>query len=209
MRLKRLRRRWLILGSTGFVIAWPIVAWFAASLLIVRTPLTTADAIVVLSGAAAYDERARYASSLYRSGVSRRIILTNDDVRGSWSQSQQRNPYFYERAHDLLIREGVPANDITVLKQPVFSTRDEALLLHDYVNAQSLHSIVIVTSAYHSRRALRTFLNAFEGQSVVIGVNPVPTGQQTPPPGLWWLYWRGWQSVPPEYPKLIYYRIRY
>jgi len=41
---------------------------------------------------------------------------------------------------------------------------------------------MIVTSAYHSRRALWTFQRVFSDSGVKLGLDPVPTGQQTPGP---------------------------
>ena len=41
-----------------------------------------------------------------------------------------------------------------------------------------------------------------------LGIDPVETGIQTPPPATWWMYPRGWQLVFVEYLKLIYYLCR-
>jgi uncharacterized SAM-binding protein YcdF (DUF218 family) len=187
------------------LIGWAILAWGAARLLMVDAPLEHADAIVVLSGSAAYQERAEKAAELYRTGIAPRIILTNDNREGGWSVVQQRNPFFYERTRDELLRMGVPANSVEVLFQPVSSTRDEALLLNGYANNHLLRSIVVVTSPYHSRRALMTFRLLMPGKNIGL-VHPQP-GIQSPVSSLWWLYPSGWRTVPSEYLKLVYYRL--
>ena len=187
---------------------WPLVAWGLAQALIVRTPAPAADAIVVLSGSGSYKERAHLAAKLYRDRPTR-LILTNDNQRGPWSSAEQRNPFYYERAIDELCASGVPKERIEVVPQVVSSTYEEAQVLHDYTKAQGLHTVLVVTSAYHSRRALWTLRQVFKDEKIEIGLEPVPTGFQTPSSSTWWLYPKGWQMVFGEYFKIVHYRLRY
>ncbi|HEY9500381.1 MAG TPA: YdcF family protein, partial [Pyrinomonadaceae bacterium] len=162
--------------------AWVLVAWFAATKLIVREPLDHADVIVVLSGSASYEERTSKAAELYRSGVAGKIILTNDNRQGGWSKTEERNPFFYERARAELIHHSVAPDDIIVLPGPVYGTHDEALVLRGYFDSGLYRSMVVVTSAFHSRRALWTLKRTFADTGVQIGLEPVPPGGQTPGP---------------------------
>ncbi|HEU0251612.1 MAG TPA: YdcF family protein [Pyrinomonadaceae bacterium] len=189
------------------LVLWVIVAWLAARLLIVNTPLTRADAIVVLSGSSVYTERTHRAAEYYRQGLGQRILLTNDNLRGEWSSAEQRNPFFYERARTKLIESGVPPDRIEVLPAPVTNTYDEAQALRDYAQSHQLRSLLVVTSAYHSRRALWTLNRVFENSGIEIGMQSVENGEQTPRPLTWWLYPRGWQMVVGEYVKNVYYRV--
>ena len=66
---------------------------------------------------------------------------------------------------------------------------------------------LIVTSAYHSRRALWSMRRASEGSGIELGIDGPPPGWQTPSPMFWWLRKRGWHVVAGEYPKLAYYRL--
>lgn len=212
--VRRLSLKRVLSGlAVALLLAWPFLAWAAAQLLIVRTEVRAhADALVVLGGSSAYVERTHWAAQLFQEGHAPKIILTNDNERGGWSSAEQRNPYFVERAVAELQRAGVPAEKIEVLPQPVASTRDEALLLRRYVAEHRLQSLVVVTSAYHSRRALWTLRRVFNGSNIEIEMNPVATGDgdwQSPTPLTWWWKWRGWLSVALEYPKLIYYRLHY
>ena len=186
---------------------WVVVAWGAAKFLIVATPLNRADMIVVLSGSAVYKERTERAAEYYRQGLSDRILLTNDNLRGEWSSAEQRNPFFYERARDNLLRLGVPAERVQVLYRPVNGTYDEAEALKEYAVTNKLRSLLVVTSAYHSRRALWTLSRVFAGTGIEIGLQSVETGEQTPAPVTWWLHLRGWQMVGGEYVKNVYYRV--
>ncbi|HWF89012.1 MAG TPA: YdcF family protein [Pyrinomonadaceae bacterium] len=188
---------------------WPFAAWAGARYLIKEAPLDKADVIVVLSGSATFKERTREAARLFFAGRARRILITNDNEQGPWSSSDQRNLFFYERSLEQLRNAGVPSESIEVLMQPVTSTYDETEVVRNYAQQHGLHSILIVTSAYHSRRALWVFTRVFRDTAIQIGLDAVPPGQQSPPPATWWLRLRGWQQVPTEYVKMVYYLIRY
>ena len=191
------------------IVAWFVVAWVAARALIVTEDLPKADAIVVLSGSSTYIERTHKAAELYGEGRAPLVILTDDNMRGGWSSAQQRNPYFVERAHEELVKQGVPPVQIRVAPGVADGTREEALIIRDYALAQRLRSILVVTSAYHSRRALRTLRQALDGTGTTLGIATAPTGWQTPAPPWWWLHFEGWRSVGGEYVKLIYYWLKY
>jgi uncharacterized SAM-binding protein YcdF (DUF218 family) len=193
----------------GCVLLWPLVAWIGARLLITEVPLEKADAIVVLGGAASYEERSQFAAELLLAERAPRVLLTNDNTRGPWSESEQRNPFFYERAVASLKSAGVAESRIEVLPQPVTSTYEEAVLVRQYATEHKLRSILIVTSGYHSRRALWTFSKVFRETTIAIGLVNVEPGNDSPPPATWWLSRRGWGLVPTEYVKMIYYVVKY
>jgi len=185
-----------------------LVSWLGARWLIVREPLDRADVIVVLSGSATLSERVQHAARLYDEKRAPKILLTTDNRKAGWSRSEQRNPYFHEIAIRQLIRLGVPPENVEVVTPPVDSTWDEATVLRDYAKTHNLRSILIVTSSYHSRRALFTFRDFFADTDTQVGIDPVETGIQTPRPATWWLHQRGWELVLVEYLKLIYYLCR-
>lgn len=202
----------LILGvriAVVFLVAWLPVAWLAARALIVNVRLERADALVVLSGSSTYIERARWAAIIFNQGRAPKIVLTNDKLQSGYSLAQDRNLLFVELAVDELRRAGVPADKIEVIAAPAMNTYDEAILLRDYSMQHDLRALSIVTSPYHTRRALTTFGRAFRGRSTILGVESPPPGLQSPPPATWWLRPLGWKLVPGEYVKLIYYAWRY
>lgn len=188
---------------------WSLLAWAGARALIVSSELERADALVVLSGSGAYVERAGLAAQLFKEGRAPKVVLTNDPMIGPWSQAEQRNPTFTERATEELQRAGVPLERIEVLPQPVASTYDEAVVLRQWAVSRGLRSILVVTSGYHSRRALWTLRRVFEGSGVEVGLVPVAPGQQVPAPAVWWLKPLGWRMVALEYLKIVYYFFRY
>jgi len=207
--LKRIRFTWRRVFVAFLLLAglW-LVSWLGARWLIVRAPLERADVIVVLSGSATLRERVEHAARLYAEKRAPKILLTTDNRQGGWSRSEQRNLYFHEIAIRQLVRLGVPSENVEVVTPPVDSTWDEATVLRDYAKTHDLRSILIVTSSYHSRRALFTFRNFFADTGTQVGIDPVETGIQTPRPATWWLHQRGWQLVLVEYLKLIYYLCR-
>lgn len=186
------------------------MAWGAARLLVINSlPISPPDAIVVLGGASTYVERTNYAVRLYNSKIAPRIILTNDNQQGGWSSAQQRNPLFVERAEEELLRSGVPLEKIEPILEPVSSTYEEVTLLREYATTHHFHSLLVVTSGYHSRRALWTLQKVFNGSGIDVAIDSVPPGLQTPSAASWWLSAQGWRMVAGEYAKFIYYLIWY
>ena len=198
-----------ILVPAALIVGWIAVAPFLATWLIVDEPLEHADAIIVLSGSAVYKERTRKAAELYKQGVASRIILTDDGEQAGWSRKEQTNPPFVELEKRELVANGVLPAAITVLPGQVSGTDQEAKALANEISAKPVKSILIVTSAYHTRRALRTFEKILSGKGVEIGIASAPPGEQTPGPNFWWLRPRGWQTVAGEYVKSAVYWVFY
>jgi uncharacterized SAM-binding protein YcdF (DUF218 family) len=186
---------------------WVILAWVAGRALIVKAEIGSADALVVLSGSSSYLERTQKAAELFRQGRAPVVLLTNDHTRGGWSQPLQTNPYFVDRATEELIKQGVPAERIRIVPGVAESTRSEALIVKDYAAAHGFRSVLIITSAFHSRRALRTFRTSFAGTGIIVGLDP-SSGSRTSA-ALWWLSPSGWRDVAGEYIKLVYYWSKY
>lgn len=200
------------------IVAWTIVAGVAAWALTVRVPLESADVIVVLSGSSAYLERTQKAAQLYRDGKAPVVLLTDDHSRGGWDNAQQRNPFFVERAMDELIKAGVPKDRIQIVPGFAASTRDEGVMLKEFVTRDGLRnhvlvptidSVVIVTSAYHSRRALGILRQTFADTDVKLGMEPSPDDSLHASTVFWWVRPEGWRTVGGEFVKLIYYWFKY
>jgi uncharacterized SAM-binding protein YcdF (DUF218 family) len=207
-RAKR-RRLLLLIALLSAVVLWPMLAWVGAQLLIVKSEIASADAIVVMSGSSTYLERANWAAKLFREGRAPVVILTNDSLIAGWDRKEERNPYFYELAKRELVNRGVPESKIQVVSDIALGTYEESLGVRDYATAHQLKRLLIVTSAYHTRRTLWSLRHACEGSGIEIGIDSPPPGWQTPAPSRWW--WRrwGWKVVAGEYVKLVYYWTRY
>lgn len=194
----------------GFLV-WIPLSGLLANYLVVEKPLENADAIFVLSGSESYVERAGEAAKLFKEKAAPKIFLTNDGLKGGWNQKEQRNPYFAELARWELLRQGIPEDAIEILPTVVEGTIGEARLLARVAAERKLNSLLLVTSAYHTRRALKTFERVFakEALRVEIGVESAPPGIETPKSSEWWFSSTGWNTIASEYVKTFYYRLFY
>ena len=205
-----MKRKAVIILTLAIIVAvWFFTAPYLATFLIVDKPLDKADAIMVLSGSAVYKERARKAADLYKQGVAPRVLITDDGAHAGWSRDERKNLPFVELEKRELIENGVPPDSITALPGQVSGTDYEAKELAAEIDAKPLGSVLIVTSAYHTRRALRTFEKILADKPVTLGITGVPPGDQTPEPTFWWIYPRGWQTVAGEYVKSAVYWVFY
>jgi uncharacterized SAM-binding protein YcdF (DUF218 family) len=187
------------------VVLWVVFAPYLAEALIVEKPLEKADAILVLGGSAVYIERTRRAAEIYKQGVAPKVLLTNDGERAGWSRKERTNIPYVELARRALVAQGVPEEAIDILPGEVTGTDWEARRLLADLERNGVRSVLLVTSAYHTRRALWTFEKFLSGKGVEFGVEHPPAGDQTPAPGAWWLSRRGWGMVGGEYVKSAVY----
>ena len=192
----------------GCFVLWALFA-MGARALVISEPLPHADALLVLSGGAVYDERVRHAGMLFRRGKGDVVLLTNDGLRRAWSQELGRNPSSVEQAILALEAEGVSTARIHVLPGVVRGTSDEARAVSEYARRHRLRSILAVTSPYHTRRTLWTLRRFVAGRGVVVGVESVPVTRATPAASTWWTNRQGWRTVGGEFVKLPYYWVRF
>ncbi len=204
----RLARR-AIVTAAACVLALAVLASPIARFLIVRAEPSRADVVVVLSGAPVYDERIRHGIGVLRGGRAPSMVLTNDGLRGRWSRRRQANLSSTERAKDAVRDAGIPDQRLITLPQRIYSTYDEAVVIRGFAEKAGIRKVLVVTSPYHSRRALWVFRRVLEPAGVEVGIESPPPGEQSPSPGTWWLSRTGWRSVALEYVKLVYYRIKH
>ena len=190
---------------------WIAIAPFIADFLIDDRPIEHADVIVVLSGAADHGQRAQGGAQAFKNGVSSKIILTNDDQKGGWDDTENGNPYFIDRSERELIRQGIPPEAIEKVPIIVRGTDEEAELLVRLSTERGYRRLAIVTSDYHSRRALWIFdrVRARSKSDLTIGLIRSPSGARYPDRFTWWMSVRGWRSVGAEYLKIGYYWVFY
>lgn len=201
------RRTKVLILIFAFLLSWVFAAPYLAENLIVEKKLEKADAILVLGGSSTYVERTQKAVELYKTGIAPRIFLTDDGKRAGWSRAEKRNPPYVELARKRLIDGGAAAENIEILQPTVAGTIDEARVLADKSKSENLRAVLIVTSAYHTRRALWTFERAFAAANLKteLGIAAASPGEQTPEAKYWWLSRRGWNLVAGEYVKFVVY----
>ena len=129
----------------------PLV-WFAGNQLAVRHAPKKVDAIVVFSGDGessyinqSYQRRTLDAIHYFKSGYAPLIIL---------SSGKDQTISEVEIIRSLLINRQVPGQSIKILNQYPRSTYENVVLVKDILNRGNVSSILLITSPYHSRRAL-------------------------------------------------------
>ena len=132
--------------------------------LIVSVPMTHADALIVPGGEPL--ARPQKASRLYKQGVAPRIFVTGIGDSGA--------------IRKVLLGQGVPPSAITV-ESRARTTHANALLLKPMIEAANVHSALIVTSPFHTRRALATFRRVMPG--INFGVTDASIGWWAVPEG--------------------------
>jgi len=135
----RLAKLFLLLAA---VLALAVaVAWFyPEKFLCVDSGPVQADVIVVLGGGV--HERPVRAAELFHQGAAPRILITGtgDDLINL----------------SILLKQGVPLAAVE-REGDSQTTRENALFSIKRLRAQSVHRVILVTTWYHSRRALKTF----------------------------------------------------
>jgi uncharacterized SAM-binding protein YcdF (DUF218 family) len=149
--------------------------------------------------------RARCAAQLYRDGLAPLILFSGGRIAPELAVVGRPLPDAQVNAA-VAAREGVPGPAIQVLSAGT-STWEDAGVLRSWLLAHPAHEVLAVTSAIHSRRALRTLRIALDGTGASVRI----TSCEPPasPTSLWWLEERPLVQVLNETAKLLLYTFRY
>jgi uncharacterized SAM-binding protein YcdF (DUF218 family) len=151
---------------------------WAGTLLVVSRPLAYPDAIVSL---ASHEwERLPLTTSLALQYPAAIVLLTQPQP------ASVNNCYHCAERVTELRSAGIGANRITILPLNAPGTYGEALACRDYLQTSAVTRVLIVTSPYHTRRALAIFRTVLAGRNIDLGV--VPASAYSPArPRWWWL----------------------
>jgi uncharacterized SAM-binding protein YcdF (DUF218 family) len=142
---------------------------------VVEDTLERSDAIVVLSDDNFYADRATRASQIYRQGLASVVVASGRRLR----------PYagIAELIEHDLVERGVPKDKILKVASDAANTREEAKGLSQVVKQKKWHSVIVVTSNFHTRRARYIFRHVFP-EDVRIQVTGARDGDFDPE--RWW-----------------------
>ncbi|NIM05619.1 MAG: hypothetical protein GTO55_05420, partial [Armatimonadetes bacterium] len=168
------------------------------AVMIVQHGLERADAIFVLGGDAA--ERGAHAATLYREGLSDTLV-TSGGREDKELKLFDIHATEAEVTAQALKRGGVPDEAIVVLNVGK-STIEEGFAVLDYVLRHGWSSIIVVTSAYHTRRAEWVMNKALKELDVKVMLSP--SGLEDYHLAEWWRYEKDLVYVNNEYLKLLY-----
>lgn len=149
------------------------------------------DAIVAISGGDTA-ARTRQAIELYKNGWSETLIL-------SGAAADKTGPSNAAAMRDQAIAAGIPASAILV-DETSETTKQNAANTHDLFTNNDIHSVILVTSAYHQRRAGLEF-GKRAGSEVRIMNYPVKSDNQWS--AWWWTTPSGWLLASSELTKII------
>jgi len=128
----------------------------------VRDELTKADAIVVISGGG--EERLALGIQLFQDQWADKLILSG--------AARDDGPSNAASMRVAAVRAGIP-KQVIMLEEKSQNTYQNALYVEEILQEQNFDSIILVTSAYHQRRAYITFREVLPAQIQIINA-PAP-----------------------------------
>ena len=150
-----------------------------------------ADAIVAISGGDT-TARANEAIRLYQAGWASKLIFSG----AAYDTSGPSNAEVMQQS---ALDAGVPVKDI-IIEEEGKTTKENAENTQDIFQQNDIRSVILVTSAYHQRRASLEFNKRAAG-TVQVRNHPVAVDKQWS--GLWWMTPTGWYLGMTEFFKII------
>jgi uncharacterized SAM-binding protein YcdF (DUF218 family) len=148
---------------------------FAGDSWVIDAPAAHADALLLLGDDNFYADRATHAAELIRHGVAPVVVASGRRLRPSAGIVELQE-------HDLIER-GVPKDKIIRFPHDADSTLEEAVALAKLCSEKHFHSVIVVTSNYHARRARYIFEKVFP-HAIAVSVAGARDGDFDP--DNWW-----------------------
>ena len=135
-----------------------------AAFFTINNAISGADAIVVLSGGEA--TRIPHALKLFAQGYAPRLLLTDEKKRNIrfthlFSTNEEIAQAMIEE-----LKMNVQIKTVPSLKKGATSTFDEAYDLLQLSKIEGFNHLILVTDAFHTRRAYHAFKTVFEGTEI-------------------------------------------
>jgi uncharacterized SAM-binding protein YcdF (DUF218 family) len=177
-----------VLAAVG-IGAWAGGEWLLRSvrtLWIVSDPLSPADAVAVFGGGVA--DRPFAAAQYYRQGWVAKILVDEPDSKA------------------VLLKLGVPESAIETFGHALDNTHQEALALRAWAERNNLHSIIVPTEIFSTRRVRWMLHRVFPPDFVIrIAALDPPDYSRTD----WWKNEHATFGFEIEFLKYLYYRVNY
>lgn len=157
-----------------------------------------ADAIVVLAGGG--PERLCHGMELFKSGLAAELWYTGDkpvETRTDFMDSEQ--------VLSFAARRGIPKEKIRFL--PSTSTFEDGKSIAGLVKEKKMKSVIIVTSWYHTRRAMNVIHRGLAGTDCIVYMSSSTNLPYSP--DNWWKDEEGLVAVNNEIIKTVLYWRRY
>jgi len=202
MKKKNVRILALILG----LIVLLLISRNLGKFLLSSSPASQSDLIFVLLGPV--PDRALLAADLYHTKMAPRILMANEYQAGLDAVLAER--LHIDKTADVfktaIMSLGVPEKDIKLLPEVSSSTKDEALILKNYLLLHpEINSVIIVTSSYHGLRTKKIFKKAIGQLDRDILVNIPFNKHSVFYSNKWWTDRYSAKMVALEYLKIVNY----
>lgn len=162
-----------------------------------------ADYVMVLCGDA--DTRPFVGAALVKAGLARKVLVAA--VQASPDVEDGIVPPAHETIRRVLVRRGVPRQDVVILDGQARHTHDEARSLATFLESSPDARVTVVTSNFHTRRARWIFRRVLGDRAA--GVRFVSAPAYGIEVETWWQVEDGVRFVLGEYLKLTFYGVRY
>jgi uncharacterized SAM-binding protein YcdF (DUF218 family) len=171
----------------------------AGSWLITSEPAVATDAIVVLAGNA--PNRLVWAEQLRDAGYANLLVVSNEPIHTHGLETT-----WLALHHAGVAAPEIPDSALLVIDDPPpDSTIEEANRSADMLVAHGLHSALLVTESFHSRRANMLFAAAYSHRGLSLRSVPVP---DTLDLAHWWRHPLTARRVTEEWTKTAYYLVQ-
>ena len=187
-----------------FIIAFASAFLNAGYWLVKDDNASSADAIVILMGS--ISDRVLQAADLYDQNVASKVIIVGPKIN-EHKELEARGvslPSNSDQARNALVAMGIPSDSITIL--PGYASRrtlTEAMTIREYIlNNPGIDTLLIVSSAQHTRRASMIFNSAFRNYERPVYILSSPSRYTYYDAERWWSTRHGIQAVSFEYLKM-------
>jgi len=164
----------------------------------VQTKIANADAVVVLAGGG--PERLCHGIELFKRGLVPELWYTGDqplETRSDFMDSKL--------ALNFAMRRGIPRDKIRLL--PSTSTFEDGKAITALVKEEKIKSIIVVTSWYHTKRAMNVVRHCIPDTNISVYVSSSTNLPYTP--DNWWRDEEGLVAINNEIIKTALYWWRY
>jgi len=151
-----------------------------------------AEAAVVLAGDT-WGHRIVTAAELVKAGYVPLVIVSGPS--GFYGHHED------ELAIDFAVRQGYPREWFVPLPNAALSTREEASVVLQELRRRGIHSFLLVTSDYHTRRALRIYRATEQATGGGPDIRVVAAPDEHFRPSDWWTTREGLKTVFIEWSK--------
>ena len=204
-------RRLLVSFSVLFVFV--LMFFFHVSILrtagwalVAEDPLSKSDVVVVPRWAG--DAGALEAADLVHAGVAPRVaVLTGPSVRAE-EELARRGIVTPEAATRLTqLTRSLGVQEVEEVQNPINGTEAEGEFLPEWTNLHGFHSIIVITTADHSRRVRRVLHRSMKGHNVNVLIRSARYSGFDP--DRWWETRDGTRTEVVELQKLLFDIIRH